>query len=199
MQGPDGARTCKPLDAGAADSMRGGPSFTLRNRMLRVLWRLTWLVLARWTPPPMHRWRAGLLRMFGARLGPRCRIHAGVEIWWPGNLDLGANVLIGPGAILYNQGHIAIGSDTVVSQRAHICASTHDTGDADFQLVLKPVTLGERCWVAAEAFVGPGVGMGDGAVLAARGALFQNAEPWTIYRGNPAEAVRKREQPAGAA
>ncbi len=147
----------------------------------------------------MHGWRAGILRLFGAQLGPHCRVHASVEIWWPGNLTLDANVLIGPRAVLYNQGHITIGPGSVVSQRAHLCASTHDLGDSHFQLVLRPVTLGERCWVAAEAFVGPGVIMGDGSVLGARGALFENADDWTVYRGNPALPVRRRERPAGVA
>ena len=80
----------------------------------------------------------------------------------------------------------------MVSQRAHICASTHDTADPHFQLVLRPVHIANRCWVAAEAFVGPGVTMDEGAVLAARGALFEDAESWTLYRGNPAAEVRKR-------
>jgi putative colanic acid biosynthesis acetyltransferase WcaF len=64
--------------------------------------------------------------------------------------------------------------------------------DPNFQLVLRPITIGEQCWVAAEAFVGPGVTMHDRSVLAARGALFGNAEADTIYRGNPAEAIKRR-------
>ena len=96
------------------------------------------------------------------------------------------------GVELYNQGTITIGPRCVVSQRAHLCASTHDASDPDFALVVRPVVLRQACWIAAEAFVGPGVTMGEGAVLAARGALFEDAEPMTIYRGNPATAVRQR-------
>ncbi|QKG72418.1 DapH/DapD/GlmU-related protein [Erythrobacter mangrovi] len=188
-----------PLDARQARSRTGGPSFPLGNRLARVVWQACWLVLARWTPPPLHRWRVLLLRLFGARVGRGCRVHASVQVWLPAQLELGDNVLIGPGAILYNQGRIAIGNDSVVSQRAHLCASTHDVEDPDFQLVVRPIALGERCWVAAEAFVGPGVTMGDGAVLAARGALFDDADPWTVYRGNPATALKPRALRAGAA
>ena len=157
-----------------------------------MVWQVAWLALARWTPPPLHAWRAMVLRMFGAKLGGGCRVHASVRIWLPANLELGDNVLIGPGAILYNQGRIAIGSDAVVSQRAHICASTHDVSDSNFQLVLRPISLGPKVWVAAEAFVGPGVTMGEGAVLAARGALFEDAQSWSIYRGNPAAKLKPR-------
>ncbi|MBX7527807.1 DapH/DapD/GlmU-related protein [Qipengyuania vesicularis] len=181
-----------PLDARKSGSRSGGPSFSLGNRLARVLWMTTWFLLARWTPPALHGWRAFLLELFGARLGRRCRVHASAAIWHPANLELGDNVLIGPGARLYNQGHITIGSDSIVSQRAHLCASTHDVSDPHFQLVLRPISIGTNCWIAAEAFVGPGVIMGEGSVLAARGALFDDAEGWTIYRGNPATEVRKR-------
>lgn len=79
---------------------------------------------------------------------------------------------------------------TVVSQGAHVCASSHDIRDPHVQLVQRPVRIGAQCWIAAEAFVAPGVIMHDGAVLAARGALFKNAEVDTVYRGNPATVLR---------
>ena len=174
------------LDAQVTRPLEGGASFSMRNRLIRVVWMLTWLVLARFTPPPLHAWRRLILRAFGARVGKGARVHASVSVWLPANLDLGENVLIGPGARIYNQGAIAIGARTVVSQRAHLCASTHDIHDPHFQLVLRPITIGGGCWVAAEAFVGPGVQMGDGAVLGARAALFDNAEAGGVYSGNPA-------------
>jgi putative colanic acid biosynthesis acetyltransferase WcaF len=180
------------LDAARAGSQRGGPSFSLANRARRALWGLAWLVLARWTPPPLHVWRILVLRLFGLRAGRNCRVHASVAVWNPANLELGDNVLIGPGAIVYNQGRIAIGSDSVISQRAHLCASSHRIGSRHFQLVLKPIAIGANCWVAAEAFVGPGVTMADGAVLGARGVLFDDAEAFTVYRGNPAVAIATR-------
>ena len=187
-----------PLDAGEAGSRTGGPSFSLSNRMARAVWQIAWLLWARWTPPMLHGWRSLVLRGFGARLGKDCRVHASVCIWLPSQLELGDNVLIGPGAQIYNQGRILIGNNSVISQRAHLCASSHDVDDPQFQLLLRPVTIGAQCWVAAEAFVGPGVTMAEGSALAARGALFGDAEAWTIYRGNPAEPVRQRERQADA-
>lgn len=162
------------------------------NRLLRVCWQLSWLVLARFTPPPLHGWRRLILRAFGAKMGRGARVHASVTIWLPANLELGEQSLIGPGVRLYNQGRIRIGARTVVSQRAHLCASSHDMHDPLFQLVLRPVTIGERCWVAAEAFVGPGVTMGDRSVLAARGVLFRDAAADRVYSGNPATYLKPR-------
>ena len=188
-----------PLDAAQSRAIEGGASFSLGNRISRVVWGLTWLVLARFTPPPLHRWRRLVLLAFGARIGRGTRVHASVAIWLPRNLELGEQVLIGPGARLYNQGVIRIGAWSVISQRAHLCASTHQIDDPNFQLECRPIAVGERCWVAAEAFVGPGVTMGDGAVLAARGALFEDATADGIYRGNPATLVRQRTRRHGPA
>ena len=188
-----------PLDAARSRAIEGGASFSLGNRITRVVWGIAWLVLARFTPPPLHRWRRLVLIAFGARIGRGARVHASVAIWLPRNLELGEQVLIGPGARIYNQGAIRIGAWSVISQRAHLCASTHRVDDPGFQLECRPIAVGERCWVATEAFVGPGVTMGDGAVLAARGALFEDAATDGIYRGNPAALVRQRTRRHGPA
>lgn len=182
-----------PLDARETRPLEGGASFSLGNRLTRVVWMLAWLVLCRFTPPPLHPWRRLVLKAFGAKVARGARVHASVSTWLPANLELGENVLIGPGVRLYNQGRISIGARSVISQRAHICASTHDVRDPLFQLVLRPVTIGTQCWVAAEAFVGPGVTMHDRAVLGARGALFEDAVEGGVYSGNPAIFVKDRQ------
>ena len=183
------------LDASKTRPLEGGASFSLGNRLFRLLWMTTWLVFARFTPPPLHRWRALLLRAFGAHLGVGVRVHASVSIWHPRNLALGDGVLVGPGARIYNQGFISVGSGSVISQRAHLCASSHDLDDPHFQLVLRPITIGENCWIAAEAFVGPSAVMKDRSVLGARAALFKSAEEGGIYSGNPAVLTRHRAAP----
>ncbi len=183
----------KPLDASRTRPLEGGASFSLGNRLFRALWMVSWLIAARFTPPPLHAWRRLVLRAFGARIGRGTRIHGSVSVWLPANLELGNDVLIGPGVRLYNQGRISIGAKSVISQRAHLCASTHDLRDPLFQLVLRPIAIGRQCWVAAEAFVGPGVTMGDHAVLGARGVLFDDAAPDAVYSGNPAIFVKPRQ------
>ena len=172
--------------------MEGGPSFSLGNRLFRVVWGLGWLVLARWTPVPMHRWRCAVARLFGARIGKHVRLHPSVRIWWPGNLEMADYACLGGGAICYNQGHVTIGYRAVVSQGAHLCASSHDIDDYYNQLVLGPVRIEAYAWVAADAFVGPRVTVGEGAVLGARGVAMRSLEPWTVYYGNPCTVLRQR-------
>ena len=180
------------LDASKTKPLEGGATFSFANRVTRAAWAVVWTLLARWTPPPLHFWRRWLLRLFGAKVAPGARVHASVKVWLPANLTLGSNVLIGPGVWLYNPGPMSIGARTVISYRSHICSATHDVNDPNFQAVMRAVVIGEQCWVASEAFVGPGVTMGDRAVLSARGVLFRDAESDGIYQGNPAVKVKQR-------
>ncbi|MEO6041119.1 MAG: putative colanic acid biosynthesis acetyltransferase [Croceibacterium sp.] len=181
--------------SGPADAFRPlgrGASFTRANKLERIAFRVAWLLLARFTPPPLHAWRAMLLRLFGARIGRGARVYGSVRVWLPRNLAIGEGALIAGGVELYDQGRISVGPHSVISQRAFLCASSHRLSDPLFELVPGPIEIGRGCWIAAEAFVGPGVTMGDGAVVAARGALFEDAAAMTVYRGNPAQPLKER-------
>ena len=169
-----------------------GPSFSISHRLYRALWQLTWTCLATWNPPFFSPWRIWLLKLFGARIHPGAAIAATTRVWFPRNLELGAGASIGPEVDCYNMAPIKIGARTVISQRAFLCGGTHDIGDEHFQLRVRPITIGENVWVASEAFVGPGVTIGNGCVLGARGCAFSDLEPWTVYRGNPAMPIKAR-------
>lgn len=181
------------LRAKDTNPLEGGPSFSLGNRAFRAVWGLVWLLLASWTPPPFHAWRAWLLRRFGADVHARARVYGSARIWYPPNLTMHANAVLGPGAICYCMAPISIGEKAIVSQRAHLCAGTHDIRDPDFQLVVRPIVIGPGAWVAAETFIGPGVTVGEGAVVGARSAVFRDVEPYAVYLGNPAVLIKRRE------
>lgn len=180
------------LDASAARPWGGGPSFSLSNRLYRATWTLTWAVFASWTPPQLRGWRRLLLRLFGAKLNQGVNIYSSARIWSPRNLEMGAFASIGPRANVYSMAKIAIGPYAIISQDAHLCTGTHDVDDPNFQLRSRPITIGERAWVAAEAFIGPGVTIGDGAVLGARACTMRDVAPYTIFSGNPAVFLRER-------
>lgn len=182
------------LDTSGRVGLAGGPSFSLRNRIVRAVWGLTWALLASWTPPPLHAWRRMLLVLFGAKMGKGARVYGSARIWLPANLQMGDHAVIGWNVNCYCQGKITLGDYAIVSQFAHLVAGTHDIDDPAFQLRTRPIEIGAHAWVAANAFVGPGVTIGEGAVLGACGVAFKNMAPWTVYVGNPAREVRKRKQ-----
>lgn len=187
------------LDARESDPLRGGASFSLKNRIVRALWVVSWLLLASWTPRFFHPWRRMLLRLFGAEIGDRADVVGSARVWLPSNLSLGERVLIGPKVNCYTQAPIRIGACAMVSQGAFLCAGTHDPDDPNLQLVARPITIGRGAWIAAEAFVGPGAIVEDGAVLGARGVAFGRLKAMTIYAGNPAQPVGQRKHSLGRA
>nr|WP_020184869.1 hypothetical protein [Methylopila sp. 73B] len=174
------------------------PTFSRRQRLARLGWRALWLVAARWTPPPLFAWRAAVLRLCGARIAPGARVYPSVAIWWPPNLAMGAHASLGPGVICYDVAPITIEAYAIVSQRAHLCAGGHDIDDPTFPLVARPIVIGRGAWIAAEAFVAPGVTLGEGAVLGARAVATRDLAPWTVYVGNPATAGRQRRRDGAA-
>lgn len=174
------------------------PLLTARHRAMRTIWNLCWLLLAAWTPPPLHRWRILILRLFGARVAWSAFVYGSARIWYPPHLTIAARGCLGRSVNCYSMAPISIGCDAVVSQGAHLCAGTHDIDDDGFTLQVRPIVIADRAWIASEAFVGPGVSVGEGAVLAARGCAFRDLDPWTVYRGNPAEPVRRRARQGGA-
>jgi putative colanic acid biosynthesis acetyltransferase WcaF len=169
-----------------------GPSFSLRNRLGRIVWGLTSFLLFRFSPKPLHAWRSFLLRCFGAKVGHGVHVYPGVKIWAPWNLELADESGIASGVILYSQGKITIGKRTVVSQGAHLVTGTHDYSDAGFPLVTKPIHIGNYVWIATEAFIHPGVTIGAGCVIGARSVVNRDMPAWMVCAGHPCKPLKER-------
>jgi putative colanic acid biosynthesis acetyltransferase WcaF len=114
-----------------------------------------------------------MLRLFGAKIGRSVHIYPSVRIAIPWNLTVKDEVGIGNGVILYSLGPIDIGSRATVSQFAHLCAGTHDYTRADMLLIKSPISVGDGAWICADAYVGPGITVGEFAVVGARAVVVK--------------------------
>ncbi len=169
-----------------------GPSFSLRNRVARVIWNITYMLLFRYTPNPFHNWRAWVLRIFGATVGRGVHVYPGAKIWAPWNLELGDECGVANAVILYSQGKITIGKRTIISQGTHLCAGTHDYTKPGFPLITKPIVIKDNVWVAAESFVHPGVTIGEGCVVGARSVVTKDMPAWMVCAGHPCIPIKPR-------
>jgi putative colanic acid biosynthesis acetyltransferase WcaF len=167
-------------------------TWTFRQKVNRVLWMFVSATLFRLSFHNWYAWRRMLLRLFGARVGSDVRIRPSVSIEIPWNLEIADGAVIGDSAILYALGKIRIGRDAVISQYAHLCAGTHDYNSRRFPLVRMPITIGNEAWVAADAFVGPGVTVGDRAVVGARSTVVKDVPANQVVVGSPAKYVKER-------
>jgi putative colanic acid biosynthesis acetyltransferase WcaF len=162
-------------------------------QLRRIAWTLTAAVLFRPSPRPCFKLRAALLRFFGAKVGRDVHVYPTTLFPMPWNVELGDESTVGEKAIVYSLGRITIGARAIISQGSHLCAGTHDYTDPAFELLKTPITIGPDAWVCADAFVGPNVTIGRGAVVGARAVAMKDVDPWMIVAGNPARPVRKRE------
>ncbi len=163
------------------------------HNVKKVLWWGVRATLFRWSPHNAYRWRAMLLRMFGAEVGKSAKIRSTARIEIPWNLSIGPTASIGDYAIVYNLGRVTIGTHTTISQYAHLCAGTHETDTLKMKLLCPPITIGDDAWIAADAFVGPGVTVGDRTILGARSSAFSDLPSDVIAFGSPAKVARPRE------
>lgn len=169
-------------------------SFSAKNKLGRFLWNFCyWFLFRPFNLSVFRSWRNFILFLFGAQLHKKTNIYATVKIWAPWNLKMGAYATLGPFVDCYNQGKITIGNNTTVSQKVYLCASSHNISDIKNNLILKPIVIEDQVWVAAGAFVGPGVKIKQGAVVGARAAVFKDVEEWSVVGGNPAKFIKKRE------
>jgi putative colanic acid biosynthesis acetyltransferase WcaF len=158
----------------------------------RIAWAAVQATLFAGSFHTWYRWRAFLLRRFGATIHPTARIRRTVRVECPWNLTVGEDTAVGDRVLLYCLGPVTLGARVSVSQGAHLCAGTHDYRSRSMTLLRPPITVGDDAWICADAFVGPGVTVGAGAILGARAVAMKSVEPWGIHAGNPAVMVKPR-------
>lgn len=173
------------------ESKKLGSNYTLKENILRVFWGM-FSFFFRYSPRHFYAWRNFLLRLFSAKIGKGVKIYPSAKIMFPWNLEIGNKSVISWEVILYDLGTIKIGNNTIISQYAHICAGTHDYKTSKFTLLKTPVTIGDNVWIATDAFIGPGVIVGDNAIVAARSVVISNVPDNKVVGGNPAIQIKDR-------
>jgi putative colanic acid biosynthesis acetyltransferase WcaF len=152
-------------------SNRAARKYSRREQFMRIAWAFgRWLI--RLSPRPFFGWRRLVLRLFGAHVGREAHIYPSTHIYMPWNVEIGEYAAVGENVFIYSLGRVRIGDRAALSYRSHVCA-----GDA---------------WVGTEAFIGPGVTVGCGALIAARAVVVKDVEPLTMVGGNPARVIGQR-------
>lgn len=105
---------------------------------------------------------------------------------------MGDYACLSEGVDCYCVAKVYIGANSTISQYSFLCTASHDHSIASMPLISAPITIGERVWITADVYIGPGVSIGDGTVIAARSSVFSDMPPWIVARGNPAVPVKSR-------
>ncbi len=105
---------------------------------------------------------------------------------------MGDHACLSEGVDCYSVAKITIGAYSTVSQYSFLCSASHDYTDYTMPLIAAPINIGERVWITADVFVGPGVCIGDGVVVTARSSVFNDIPSWVVASGNPAKNIKPR-------
>ncbi len=141
---------------------------------------------------PINSIKVSLLKMFGAKIGKGVVIKPHVNIKYPWRLTIGNYVWIGEHVWIDNLADVVIEDNVCISQGAMLLCGNHDYKKTSFDLITGNITLKKGSWIGAKSVVCPGITVGNHAVLTVGSVATKNMNEYTIYQGNPAEAVKER-------
>lgn len=164
-----------------------------KHQIIRFIWGIVWCLFARPFPRSVgNGLKLFLLRLFGAKVSNNAVVYSSAKIYYPANLIMEEYACLASNVDCYNVDIIKLGKGVTISQGAYLCTASHDVTNRQHTLITAPIVIEDHAWVAADAFVGMGVTIGEGAVVGARAAVFKDVEPWAIVGGNPAKLLKKR-------
>lgn len=92
---------------------------------------------------------------------------------------------------------IKIGNQVVFGPNVFLTDFDHGYEDIhmarlDTDLVSKgPISIGDRCWLGANVFVGSGVSLGEYCVVAANSVVTKSFPAFSVIAGSPAKMVKQ--------
>lgn len=130
-------------------------------------------------------------------MGKNVTLYPGVYLW--GNdIDIGDNVDIGIGTIIYSKNGIKIGSNTVIAGQCYIIDCNHGTQkgvlireQAD-DAAPGGITIGDDVWIGAQCSILKGAHIGDGAVVGAQSLVNKFVPENAIVAGTPCKVIKYR-------
>jgi putative colanic acid biosynthesis acetyltransferase WcaF len=103
---------------------------------------------------------------------------------------MGNDVWLGEEVVLLSLAPITIENDVCISQRAFLCTGSHNFRQRAFDLVTLAITIRQGSWIAAQAFIAPGVEIGAGCLISAGSVVLDSVPARSLVRGNPGAVVK---------
>ena len=164
--------------------------YSINELIKRLFWINIGNVLIKLTPRHFYILRNLILKFFGASIGSNVKVFPSIRITHPWLLHIGSNSVISWNVNIYNLANLKIGNNSIISQNVHLCGGTHDYKSPGFELQRCEITIGNNVWIAADAFIGPNVTIGDNSIIGARAVCLKDVPANSIMSGNPAVKIK---------
>lgn len=133
------------------------------------------------------------------KIGRNVTIYPDVMLFGDGLIEIGDNVSIGNGTLIYsskNQGGVSIGSDTMIAAQCYIIDVDHGICRGELMRnqsnTVSPIKIGKDVWIASNVTVLKGSNIGDGAVIGAKGLVKGIVPDHAIAVGTPVKIIKYR-------
>lgn len=112
-------------------------------------------------------------------------------------ISIGNNTGINSGAYLGGQGGIQIGSNVIIGPGVKIFSENHNFEDTNIPIrdqgvTRKGVKIGNDCWLGANSIILDGVNLGSGCVIAAGAIVTKSFPSNCVVGGVPAKILKYR-------
>ena len=167
------------------------------NRILRriktVFWELICWKLAITGYIPSHFVRRFVYRFWFIKIGKGSTIHMGAHFYFPPNISIGEDTIIGEGVVLDGRSTLTIGNHVDIASGVMIYNAEHDVKDENFKAISAPVVIEDYVFIGPRAIILPGVTIKKGAVVGAGAVVTKDVGEFKIVGGVPAKEIGERE------
>lgn len=99
---------------------------------------------------------------------------------------------LGKDSWIYAMAPISMGEKCCIGKEVHLLTGTHDITKSTFDLIIKPIKIGDCSWIATRSTVLPGIKIGKYNVVAANSVVTKSTDDNVVVGGNPAKYIKKR-------
>ncbi len=165
-----------------------------RGKITQIAWFVIEACIINSRLMPLPGVRAALLRLFGAKIGSRCRFLHPIRVKFPWNLEIGDDSWFGEDVWIYNQDLIRIGSNVCISQGTFLTTGSHEVG-TNMDLRVAPILIQDGAWISSNCVVQMGVTIGESSVVTPMSVVHKSIDGGGIYGGNPCRFIKPRFAP----
>lgn len=141
---------------------------------------------------PIHHVRRLFYRLSGMKIGRGSTIHTGARFYYPGNIKIGEDTIIGENCVLDGREKLIIGNHVDIASEVMIYNAQHDVQSENFKPILKEVVIGDYVFIGPRAIILPGVKIQKGAIVAAGAVVTNDIDSMKIVGGVPAKEIGER-------